>query len=182
MEFDPSKDIYFYSKFIRGGVLLDTSALILYFLGEFDKEHKTNFVSVWKNGNIPYTYEDYLFFKNFLDNIPFEKLCITPHIFHEFYKHIQRILPQNKFNSFFQHNIDLLVQLTEEPVHKNDLMLHNLFDKLEIGEHSLYLTKKDEIPCVILTDDERKMPNLFQDDKEVLLILMKDAINKMMNV
>ncbi|MBU2104546.1 MAG: hypothetical protein KKF67_02105, partial [Nanoarchaeota archaeon] len=156
-------------------------ALVLYFLGEFDKKNKTNFVNLWKKGNMPYTYEDYLFFKQFLGNMPFERLCITPHIFHEFYKHIQRILPKDRFYPFFQHNIDLLVQLSEEHVNKNDLMIHHFFDKLEIGEHSLYLLKKEEIPCVILTDDEREMPKIFQDDKDVLLILMKDAIRKMIN-
>lgn len=181
MEFDSSKDIHFYSKFIREGILLDTSPLILYFLGEFDKENNTDFVRIWKKGDVPYTYEDYLFFKSFLGNIPFEKLYITPHIFHEFYKHIQKILPTNKFHDFFQHNINLLMQLKEEPVNKNDLMSHHFFDKLEIGEHSLYLLKKDEIPCVILTDEERKMPKIFQKDNEVLLILLKDAINKMIN-
>ena len=181
MEFDSSKDIHFYSKFIKEGILLDTSPLVLYFLGEFDKAHQTNFVCMWKKGNIPYTYEDYLFFKNFLGNIPFKKLCITSHIFHEFYKHIQKILPSNKFHLFFQHNVNLLMQLTEKPVNKNDLMGHHFFDKLEIGEHSLYLLKENEIPCTILTDDERKMPKIFQNDKEVLLILMKDAINKMIN-
>lgn len=180
MQFEPDKSIYIYSKFFREGILIDTSPLLIYFLGEYDKHHNTSFIEKWKKGDKSYTYLDYSFLKEFL-KIPFEKLYITPHIFHEFYKHLQQIIPKDKFHKFFEHNINLLIQLTEEYVDKNDLMTHYLFDKLEIGEHSLYMLKKEEKPCVILTDDERKTLPIFEEDEEVLLVFVSDAIRYVMN-
>lgn len=180
MKFESDKSIHYYSNFFRQGILMDTSPLIIYFLGEYDKKHKTSLIEKWKKGNEPYTFLDYDYLKNFLGTIPFERLCITPHIFHEFYKHLQKIL-DNKFHKFFNYNIDLLMKLHEKNVDKNDLMTHNFFDKLEIGEHSLYMVKEKEQPCVILTDDERKTLPIFENDKEVLLVFIKDIINYMNN-
>ena len=115
-----------------------------------------------------------------MGNIPFEKLYITPHIFHEFYKKIQKIL-NNRFHHFFDYNKDLLIKLSEKQVNKNDLMTHYFFDKLEIGEHSLYMIKEPQQPCVILTDGERKMLPIFKEDKEVLLVFIKNVIDYMNN-
>lgn len=180
MKFESDKSIYYYSKFFRQGILMDTSPLIIYFLGEYDKKHETSLIEEWKKGNKSYTSLDYDYLKRFLGSIPFEKLCITPHIFHEFYKHLQKIL-NSRFYHFFNYNIDLLMRLHEKPVNKNDLMTHPYFDKLEIGEHSLYMIKEEEQLCAILTDDERKTLPIFRDNKEVLLVFIKDVINYMNN-
>jgi len=161
--------------------MVDTSPLIIFFLGEFDKNKQTNFIEKWTKGNKSYTSTDYIFLKKFLDGSPFEKLCITPHIFHEFYKHIQQVLGNRLFYEFFDYNIDFLMVLKEEYVDKNNIMSHPFFKKLEIGEHSLYLVKEKDKPCCILTDEERQLKPCFEDDKEVLLILVKDAIFQMMN-
>jgi len=183
MRFNPQDSIFDYSKFFRCGILIDTSPLIIYFLGEFDKNYNTSFIKEWKRRNKAYTHLDYVFLKKFLGTIPFEKLYITPHIFHEFYKHLQNILlPKEKFYQFFKYNIDLLMQLKEEYVDKNDLMNHCFFNKLEIGEHSLYILKKEDDPCVILTDAERQTLFCFEKDKDVLLVFVKDVIDHMINV
>ena len=180
MKFESDRPIHNYSRFFRQGILMDTSPLIIYFLGEYDKYHNTSFIEQWKKGNKPYSFLDYTFLKEFLKIVPFERLYITPHIFHEFYKHLQKIL-RNRFHQFFKHNINLLITLQEEYVDKNDLMTHHFFEKLEIGEHSLYMLKEEEQPCVILTDEERKTLPVFEENKEVLLVFVKDVIARMMN-
>ena len=183
MKFNPQETLHNkkYIKHYRQGLLVDTYPLLLYFIGEFDEKNGTNFVEKLQNKSNYYTKQDYLFLKQFIQVIQFKKLLITPHIFHEFYKHASTVLDKQQFYAFFDYNKDMLELLNEESIHKNKLMSHPYFKKLEIGELSLYMLKEDETFCAILTDDERKTLPLFEGDKKVLLILVNDAISHMMN-
>lgn len=179
MLFDPSEQIFNYSKFLRNGILLDTSVLMIYFLGKYDEDNSTNYLSNWKKDGVSYSNIDYEAIKKFIDQIPVKKICITPHIFHEFYKHIQKIIG-NEMMHFFELISDRLLLITEENVNKNDLITHKHFNKLEIGEHSLYIVKENQ-QSAILTDDERKTIPLLCEDNNTLLIKIRDAIIYIMN-
>ncbi len=173
------KSICKYSCFLRNGLLLDTSVLMIYFLGEYDYKNNTNYLKQWTNDGIPYSELDYQSLKRFIDRASFSKLYITPHIFHEFYKHAQKILKEN-LDPFFKNSMEKLIRINEENVDKNDILAHKYFDKLEIGEHSLYILK-ESIHSAILTDDERKTIPLFCEDKKLLLIPIREAIKFTLN-
>jgi hypothetical protein len=174
MIYNPNDNIYEYSKFLRNALLLDTSVLMIYFLGDYDAKNDTKYLSEWKKNGVSYSDIDYQALKKFIDGIPIEKICITPHIFHEFYKHAQKIT-KNNLHPFFKQSIDKLLLITEENVTKDELIVHKYFDKLEIGEHSLYIVKEDDYSA-ILTDDERNTVPLLKDDEKLLLIKIRDAI------
>lgn len=182
MKFKPTIQVHKYAKYYRDSLLIDTGPLLLYFLGEFDAKNGTGFVEELQNKSSYYTQLDYEFLKKFIQIIQFKRLLITPNIFHEFYKHVQMLLGDKKLYDFFQYNKPLLELLTEEHVPKNKLICHPYFEKLEIGELSLYMLKENEKFCAILTDDKRKTESLFnEENKKVLLILVEDAISHIIN-
>lgn len=94
-------------KFFREGVLIDTAPLMILFLGHYDKINGTNHLNKFDS---KYGILDYDLLTQFLSGLRPFILKITPNIFHEFYKHSQKILDEDLFN-FFPNILDYLLKL-----------------------------------------------------------------------
>ncbi len=158
-----------YKRFFEKGVLLDTGPLMLLFYGEFDKKYGTQFKS-----KINYTDKDYEVFNTFIRGVPTSKFIITPHIFHEFYKHAQRDFP-GRFQDFFNDCFDKLIQMEEKQTKTEDLLTHNMFFELEIGEHSLVCSCSNDKTSAII-HDERHLCGKLKKNERILTISFKEQI------
>ena len=106
--------------------------------------------------------------------MPTNTFIITPHVFHEFYKHSQKIFG-NQLKDFFLMFIDDLKEIKERDVSKNTLLEHELFVELEIGDHSLVCSCECDKTHAILHDD-RKVCGKLADNREILTISLKEHI------
>mgnify|MGYP001606006132 CR=1 FL=1 len=158
-------------KYVKKGVLIDTAPLLILFLGYYDKKHKTSYLHKFDSG---YTIFDYELLRTFLSGLRPFRLKITPHIFHEFYKHIQNLLDSRLYD-FFPEISEYLLKIKEQHILKNDIINHELFEKLEIGEHSLFLTIQEGKYGCILTD-ERKVCGILEKNHSVLTMNYSNEI------
>jgi hypothetical protein len=153
--------------FFSKGLLLDTGVLYLFLIGKHAPD---------KLSNMGYSKEDFDYLQKFLETITIKKLVITPHIFTEFYKHVQTAFSGASFPAVFDKMRADLLEIEEEPVNKNEILLCPHFDDFEIGEHSLYLAY-GELPTAILTDEKRgRFDGKLKDDQKKLVMNFKNHI------
>jgi hypothetical protein len=76
--------------FFSKGLLLDTGVLYLFLIGKHAPD---------KLSNMGYSKEDFDYLQKFLETITIKKLVITPHIFTEFYKHVQTAFSGESFGA-----------------------------------------------------------------------------------
>ena len=107
-------------KYVKKGVLIDTAPLLILFLGYYDKEHNTHHLTQFDS---KYGQLDYEMLTIFLSGFKPFILRITPHIFHEFYKHAQKILGK-RLHDFFPKIESFLIQIREQYIHKNEIIIN----------------------------------------------------------
>ena len=158
------------SKFMRNGILIDTDILLILFIGEFDKNNNTNYLKELHAEEL-----DFRFIHRFLNSLKKIKYIITPHIFHEFYKHIQAIFLEEDFKKFFKIFKDYIVSLEEKHIDKNKIINHHLFGTLEIGEHSLFMVG-DSYDYFCIFSDTRIISDCLCSNSKCLTIFYKEDI------
>ena len=157
---------------MRNGLLIDTGPLIALFYGEYDKQNGTTYLR--EKG---YSFNDYQALEIFMNNFRPSHIIITPHIFHELWKHAQKDFDKEPMiRKFFECCFNRLIGFQEKYIHKNDILTHSLFIDLEIGEHSLICSCLPEEDNMILHDD-RKIDGKFRDDKKILTINLKEDLS-----
>jgi hypothetical protein len=151
--------------FFSNGLLMDTGPLYLFLVGRHYPEKLNDF---------GYSKEEFEYLDTFLSGIPYKKLVITPHIFHELYKHVQKIF--GGCNCFIEKMKEDLIIIEEEYVKKNEILNCCYFKFFEIGEHSLYLAF-GKSPTAILTDSKRYyFCDKLKDDPQKLVMDFKQEI------
>jgi len=168
------KNISSYRKYFNDGLLLDNGPLMLIFYGEYDKINGTNYLK-----KIDYQKYHFDALIRFISGVPTNKLIITPHIFHELWKHSQKDF-DDKLKDFFNLAFNKLINMKERHTNKEDMLNHDLFIKLEIGEHSLVCACNDQTcktknPHALLHDD-RKLCGILRKDNDILTINLKKDI------
>lgn len=173
MEINLSKDISHYKKFFREGIFLDTGSLMLLFYGEYDRLNNSNYLK-----DIGYDKNHFEALTRFIMGSPTKKgnrlrLIITPHIFTEFYKHVERDFDKKtNFKRFFKQSTDQLLNIEQQEVCKNKLLKSDKFVRLEIGEVSLFCLcepyKHDKFHVIIHHDGG--IDRELEKDKNILTI------------
>ncbi len=169
MRIDLSKSLSSYRKFFCKGLLIDNGPLMLIFYGAYDKKYGTNYIK-----KIGYDHHHYEALNRLINGVPTNKLVMTPHIFHEFYKHAQSDF-DSKLLEFFKGCFDKLIKMEERHVHKNVILTPDLFIELELGEHSLICTCQADEAHAILHDD-RKVGGKLKERGDILTISLKEEV------
>jgi len=168
MEWDFSKNISNYKRFFKEGIFIDTGPLMLLFYGDYDSKNNTNFLT--KEGYLLLHFEALRGFLQGCTSKPL-RLIITPHVFTEFYKHVQKDF-EKQFSTFFSGCVDRLKQIEEKNVSKDDLLTHRDFFKFEIGELSLFCLREPirHYKFHVILHHDSKIDQQHQKDKNILTI------------
>lgn len=175
---DLTKHISHYAPFFnKGKMLLDTGPLLLLTYGLYDKKASTSFLN--KIGYQPINFEALSKFlmSRHTKHSKKLRLIITPHIFTEFYKHVEKDF-NGKMHDFFKIVAPTLINLKERNICKNTLLNHPHFIELEIGELSLFCScepvKFNDFNIIIHHDST--IDTKFINDKNILTIHVIDYI------
>jgi len=158
-----------FKRFFENGTLIDSGPLMLIFYREFDKKYNSDFLK-----KISYDKIDYTALTLFINGLP-GRLIITPNIFHELYNHAQKHF-DNRLREFFNVCFDKLIGMEEMPVKKNDMLNHDLFIELEIGEHSLICACGTEPHAIIHGEERGIIDGKLRQNKDILTISIKNDI------
>ncbi len=161
-------------KFSRNGLFLDTGILYLFLVGEYDSLKATDHLKEFS-----YNLTDYALLNRFISMTGVRNLIITPHIFTEFCKHIQKEFGI-KYHDFFPIVADKFFLIEEKQSDKNEIIRdHYHLKLLEIGEHSIIVCKEmkenTNNMCGIITDDS-KISRLLETNGRVLVMDFKNKI------
>ncbi len=167
--FERSETLPFFSR----GLLIDTGPLFLFLLGKYAPNKLVDF---------GYTVQDFSYLIDFLSSIHSNKLVITPHVFHEFYKHTQKIFA-NGHSAMLKQMSSELKEIHEENIAKDDILHSAYLEMFEIGELSLYLAYHD-LPTAILIDEQRGVfsGKLRDDDHRLVMNFRSDIVPFMQNL
>ncbi len=146
------QDLFFNKNHIllrltRDGILIDTTILILYLVGVFDKRNKTNNL---KRVNMDiYDFDSFIRFK---ERLKIKNIYVTPNVLTETYNQIE-----NKIGSwFFESNLieikEIINNLEELYKTKEEIISLESFGRFDFTDLSLYLTTKDNINTFITAD------------------------------
>ncbi len=177
-----------YYEIFRKGILLDTTPLLILFLGKFDKENETKLLEKFDikeiSNNRKLNSADFELLIRFLNGLkPFD-FFITPHIFTETIKHIWENVSKDQFAIILRYFMNEYSFLQEFPVCCKEICKNEYFQnkKLEIGDVSLMIENNKKSKTVISID--MKLLSIF-DEEGFLVIPFQDltaARNTMPNI
>lgn len=171
-----------YGRFLRQDVVFDTGPLFLYLIGSFDSKEGTHLLDLFH-----YTLDDYQLLLKIIHLFKKDQthFVLTPHIFHEFIKHIQTDIESiytdklalaqlfEKLRKFLHFPLQ---QMQEHPTEKNKIMHHELFlFQWEVGDISLDVVSTLHNNCNILLTDDKKFTKAYATRDDLLLISFQDV-------
>jgi len=135
----------------RAGLLIDTNILLLYLIGQFDRQ----LIGAWKRIE-KYTHDDYLLVQLLIDS--FDRLVTTPHILAE----IGNLAPP-KYLERFVSDLDLFDEIF---VFAKELASGGDVSQLGLTDAAIARCAQDRI--LILSDDFRLTQRLEKRGQNVL--------------
>ncbi len=181
-ELDP-KILHKYAQLLKTGILLDTNPLFIYLIGPYDKLHGTNFLYA----DLKHTEEDYdalITFMNAFSQLGYN-FYVTPHVFTEVTKHIQKSLPCNKHQEvikFCTRKFEGIKEEYCEEMSAPNILKQSLFRKgvLEAADISLLHHKEHKAiliknPTFVRTQDTEDILVLDFDDLKAAYTDRKQA-------
>lgn len=135
-------DFFKILPFIRNGIIIDTSVLLLLLVGLIDKRFTSKYLAQYE-----YCLQDYEILITFLDRIKhnnkFNKFIITPHILSETLGHISSDLNKDgRFKLFLAQILPIVEDLKEKNAKKEFLCEQIKIGsrlKIEIGDLSIFV-------------------------------------------
>ncbi len=162
-----------YHKQFKKGILLDTTPLLVLFLGKYDKENKTKLLAHFNINEVGNTRKlnlnDFKLLAQFMTGLNHYDFFITPHIFTETIKHIWEKTSDKQFKTILSYFCVDYSFLQEFSIPYKDICRNEIFQnkKLEIGDISLII-ENDRKSKTILSSD-MKLNSIF-DANEFLVI------------
>lgn len=162
-----NKIISEYHKMLENGILLDTTPLLILFLGKFDKDNRTKLLEKFsiKEASIErrLNSDDFELLIKFINGLKYFGFFITPHIFTETIKHIWGETSKEQFQTITKYLLNEYSFLQEFPVCYKEISKNELFQnkKLEIGDISLMIENNKKSKTVISTD--MQLIQIFED-------------------
>lgn len=138
-------------NYLRKGILIDTAPLYLMVVGKYDDKNNTHYLKHFK-----FDSQDYYCFINFINSINKYQFFITPHIFTEFVKHINKAIPNEKHFAEVMDYIGFFFGfINERYINKNQIIKEKFFRNkvCEIGDISLTLLGNNMNCGVLITQD-----------------------------
>lgn len=134
-----------FERYYRKGIIVDTNILLLYFIGQYNKELIPRFKRTSQ-----FTSDDYdllvIFLKNFL------KIVTTPNILTEV-SNLANQIPSNIKDDFFERFAESIVCLDEDYLESKTIAERDEFKKFGLTDSGIACLSQDDY--LVLTDDLR---------------------------
>lgn len=147
-----------YDTIFKNGILMDTTPLLILFLGKYDEENNTKLLQNFDINETGVTRKlnlsDFQLLRQFINRLNRFHFYMTPQIFTETIKHIWENTSNEQFNTIVNYFCCDYSFLKEYFTPYEKICKHDLFHrkKLEIGDISLMINNDKKSKTVISSD------------------------------